>query len=185
MNRLCSPFVLLLCAVALLAPWSVRAQDSDFHADAEIDPIAYALSGYSLHVGVGYRGFRLDLGAFAMDVPRFIHGNSHFDYAAHGFGLKLQYFFSGAPRGLFAGIDTNVGHGLIQRRGTDLALRESQFSVGANVGYRIPIVGPLYVTPWVGVGYEFLADDVMLGERAFESSPLVPFAAIHIGYRVR
>jgi hypothetical protein len=175
--------VLSISAAAVLAAPATRAQETKLHADAEIDPLAYALNGYSLHVGIGYRAFRLDIGAFAMDVPHFIHGNTQFEYAAHGFGLKLQYFFSGKQSGIFAGIDTTTGHGLVQRRQSDLARRDRQFSVGANVGYRIPIVGGLYVTPWIGLGYEFLADDITLGERKFESSPIVPFAAIHIGYR--
>ena len=35
---------------------------------------------------------RIDLGAYAMAVPRFIHGNKSFDQSFDGFGVKLQYF---------------------------------------------------------------------------------------------
>ncbi|MFO0658259.1 MAG: hypothetical protein U0165_00270 [Polyangiaceae bacterium] len=51
------------------------ARTSEFHADFEVDPTAYVLDGYSLHVGLGQGRFRLDLGAFAMKVPGAIHGN--------------------------------------------------------------------------------------------------------------
>src|SRR5262245_36496062 len=51
------------------APAPSRALDPRFHADVEIDPTAYVLGGYSLHVGLGWRRVRVDLGAFAMTLP--------------------------------------------------------------------------------------------------------------------
>ena len=68
-------------AVALHGPRALRA-------DAEIDPTAYALAGNSLHVGIGYRHLRLDLGNFAMALPAFAHADDGFAVRFTGYGAK-------------------------------------------------------------------------------------------------
>ncbi len=114
------------------------AQPSRLHLDVEIDPTAYILRGYSLHVGIGWRRLRVDLGAYAMAMPEFMHGNPDFDVSFHGFGVKAQLFPLAEQRGLFVGIDTGLARPLVQRRETDLARCGLQVSVGAHVGWRFP-----------------------------------------------
>jgi hypothetical protein len=162
-----------------------EADANRFHADAEIDPTAYVLGGYSLHVGLGWDRARLDLGAFALDVPEFVHGNEDFEASFNGYGLKVQYFFFAEQRGLFAGIDGAVIRALVRRRGTELASLDTQVSAGVNAGYRIELGAGFYVTPWLGVGAVFGADDVTLAGETFEQSPWLVFPAIHLGYRFR
>lgn len=159
------------------------AQPSRLHLDVEIDPTAYVLRGYSLHVGVGWRRLRVDLGAYAMDMPEFMHGNPDFDISFHGFGVKAQLFPFAEQRGLFVGVDTGVAMPLAQRRGTDLARVGLQVSLGVHAGWRFPIIGGLYVTPWIGVSYSFNAEDVTLANRTYTNNPITVFPAVHIGYR--
>lgn len=154
-----------------------------FHADAEIDPTAYAFRGYSVHVGVGYRHLRMDLGGFAMDIPRLVHGNDGFHSAAHGFGIKLQYFPFAEQAGAFVGIDTVVGRLLVESDISNLAVQRSQVSLGVNVGYRIVLPKGLYLTPWVGVSYEFRARDVAIDGQTYATHPIGVFPAVHLGYR--
>lgn len=45
-------------------------------------------------------------------------------------------------------------------------------------------VPSLYVTPWLGVGYVFGLDDVVLAGESFTMSPLAVFPAVHVGYRL-
>jgi hypothetical protein len=168
---------------AELPSQSTETPSSRFHADAEVDPTAYALSGYSLHVGLGYGHVRLEWGAFAADIPKFVHGNDGFKASAHGFGGKLQYFFLAAQRGPFAGLDAAVQRTLIEREGTDLAREQVGVRLGIHAGYRIALPAGFYATPWVGVSYGFGARDVELGGTTYKNNPIIVFPAIHLGYR--
>lgn len=152
------------------------------HFDAEVDPTAYALSGYSLHLGVGYGRARLDLGAYAMNVPRFVHGNDAFDVSFGGFGIKAQYFVLSEQRGLFAGVDAGPTRVLIERRDTSLAARQDTLGVGVNAGYRFALPAGFYVTPWIGVGYGWGFRDVTFAGATYKSSPVTVFPAVHLGY---
>jgi hypothetical protein len=160
-----------------------RDETSPYHVDAEVDPTAYVLSGYSLHLGLGYRRVRLDFGAYAIDIPEFMHGNQGFDAAFNGFGLKLQLFVLGEQRGPFVGVDFGVSRVLVVRSATNESDRQTQLGPGVNLGWRISLPAGFYVTPWVGVSYAFNSRDVMLGGAKFASNPVTVFPAIHLGYR--
>jgi hypothetical protein len=168
---------------AVLLALTAAASASPFHADAEIDPTAYALSGNSIHVGLGYGRLRLDLGNFAIALPRFFTGNDGFDASFDGWGLKLQLFTSAEDHGLFVGIDGGINRMLIQRG--DFAARETQPGVGVQVGYRLMITDHFYATPWIGVGYQFNAGDVTLDGATFKSTPISVYPAVHLGYQFR
>lgn len=173
----------LLLAVPVQAQSGAAVGGGTFHVDFEVDPTAYVLSGHSLHVGLGYGRARLDLGNFAMSMPRFMHGADGFDVSFQGYGLKLQYFFQAEPDGFFAGVDAGLARVLAERHDTALAARDAQLSVGAHVGYRVPIAGGFYITPWIGVGYSFGVRAVTLAGATYEASPFSVFPAIHVGYR--
>jgi hypothetical protein len=178
-------FVVIASPLRAAAPRAGEETKSTFHADAEIDPIAYVLSGYSLHVGFGWDRARVDLGAFALDVPEFIHGDDAFDVSFHGYGVKFQYFLFAEQRGLFVGVDSALVRNLVRRRGTDLAALDVQVTAGVNAGYRFELGAGFYFTPWLGLGYAFESDDVTLDGETFEQQPALVFPAIHLGYRFR
>lgn len=158
---------------------------SAFHADVEVDPTAYVLSGHSLHVGLGYRHVRLDLGAFAMALPAWAHGNDGYDASFNGFGAKLQVFPFAEQRGFFVGVDGGVSRLLARRQGTDLASEQLQGAVGVDLGYRISLPADFYVTPWIGVSYQFGRKDVTLAAAAWHQNALNVFPAVHLGYQFR
>jgi len=160
------------------------AATSPWHADAEIDPTAYALSGNSLHVGLGYRRFRLDLGNFAMAMPSPLVTDG-FDVRFDGFGAKLQAFPLAEQRGLFVGIDAAVVRAHVHRQGSDLTARQTLVGAGVHVGYRFQVVDRLYVSPWIGVDYQLGADDVTLGGATYQGRAVTVFPAVHVGYRFR
>jgi len=165
-------------AVALHGPRALRA-------DAEIDPTAYALAGNSLHVGIGYRHLRLDLGNFAMALPAFAHADDGFAVRFTGYGAKLQYFGSAAQRGWFAGVDAGVLAIEARRQGTDLARHQVQLGVGVHAGYRVALPAGFYATPWLGVGYNLHTPPITLGGATYSPSKLSVFPAVHLGYRFR
>ncbi len=180
LRRLTQAFTVSALMLALAAP--ARAAGG-VHSDIEIDPTAYALGGYSLHAGVEAGRVRVDLGAYAMNVPGFIHGNDDFDVSFDGYGAKLQLFPLTPQRGLFVGVDGGVTRLHVRLQGTDLEAHRTQLGVGVDAGYRIMLPADFYVTPWVGVGYGFQADDVQLGGKTFAGSHVTFFPAIHLGHR--
>lgn len=177
-------------AEAPSAPCTVDAAPNgrwpaSFHADAEVDPTAYVFSGFSLHVGLGWKRWRLDVGNYGMKVPEFVHGNSDYDVTFDGYGAKLQYFLTDEQMGGFVGVDWGLNNMYLARKGTDLANKQTQYGVGVDLGWRFGLVGGLYLVPWVGVSYNFNPRDVTLAESTYHSSHWSPFAAIHVGYRFR
>jgi hypothetical protein len=174
----------LALLASLLLSATISAADP-FHADVEIDPTAYALDGNSVHVGIGTGRFRVDLGNFAEHLPQFFHGHDGFDVSFDGFGMKLQAFLSDDQSGWFAGVDGGELRVLAQRRGTDLADRQRQLSVGVHAGYRFTLPDGFYVTPWLGVGYDFGARDATLAGSTFHSDAISVFPAVHLGFRFR
>lgn len=175
---------LLAAATALVAATlPTTAIASPVHGDLEIDPTAYALSGNSLHVGIGLGHLRVDLGCFAMALPQFVHGDDGFDVSFDGFGAKLQWFPRAEQTGFFAGVDGGVLRVLAERRGTDLAARDVVFGVGVHAGYRITLPASFYVTPWIGVGYNVGTDAIILDGKTYAPSAFTVFPAVHLGYR--
>lgn len=172
-----------LTVVLVVVSGSVDA--APVRGDVELDPAAYALSGDSIHVGIGYGRFRFDLGTFGLEVPRFLHTNDAFDVVFDGYGLKLQWFRCSEQTGLFVGVDASVARFEVHRRGTDLAIHDHQIGTGVNIGYRVALPANFYVTPWIGVGYQWGADDVVLGGERFEANRFTLFPAVHLGYRFR
>jgi len=172
-----------LVLASFLTGAAAAADPAPLHVDAEVDPTAYALSGNSIHVGLGYRRYRLDVGNFALALPQWVHGDDGFDVSFEGYGAKLQVFPFAEQRGLVAGVDAAWTHLLIQRQGTDLAVRQDQLGVGVHVGYRISVIDRLYVTPWIGVGYQLGTRDVTLADVTYQRMRISVFPAVHVGYR--
>jgi hypothetical protein len=173
--------VLALLLLALPA----TAHADDLHADAEVDPTAYVLDGYSLHVGVGWDRVRVDLGAYAMALPDAIDGSDDFSVAFDGYGVKVQYFVLEPQRGPFVGVDGGVARLRVSRDGTDLSQRRTTVGAGVHAGWRFAITEELYATAWLGVGYSTDAADVMLDGETYEPTRVTVFPAVHVGYRFR
>lgn len=158
------------------------AAKSPYHLDLETDPTAFVFSGGSLHAGLGYKHLRLDLGAYAMDVPGFIESNKGFDGSFRGFGAKLQLFLFAEQKGGFVGIDAGVTEIRATAHGTGRSSTQVQLGAGVNFGWRFELPLGFYVTPWLGLGYSS-APDVEVDGQTYESSPVTIFPAVHVGFR--
>lgn len=191
MNKL-APLAALVATLALSA--SAQAADdaptasakTPVHLDVEVDPTAYALSGHSVHLGLGHGRTRLDLGVFAMEVPRFVHGVDGLDARFDGFGFKLHHFVLAEPgeqRGLFVGVDGGITRVRIENTEDGATAKGNQIGLGAHVGYRITLPWNLYATPWIGVNYAFDAKALTASGRTLNAMPWTVFPAIHLGYR--
>lgn len=175
----------LAALAALLLATSSTATAEPVRADLELDPTAYVLSGNSIHAGIGYRHWRVDLGNFAMAIPQWVHGDDGFDVSFDGYGAKLHYFLRDDQTGLYGGVGASVARMHVHLQGSDLASDDLQLGTGVEVGYRIALPHGFYATPWLGVGVTWNADPVMLGGQTYEPSRLTIFPAVHLGYRFR
>lgn len=174
----------LLCAPLLLAALSALATPALAAPilDVEIDPIAYALGGYSVHAGVRHGAWRFDLGAFALDVPEAVHGQDGFEQSMGGFGLKVDHRpFASLPN-LFFGVQMSVVREAVRRVDVNITETQRLVTAGPRVGYQIDLGAGFYVVPWMSV-------DVVLTDRAldvagetFDAGRLVPFPTLHLGY---
>jgi hypothetical protein len=168
-------------SAAATTPSSPSAVERPVTLDVELDPIAYAASGYSLHVGLSHGRYRLDLGAFAADLPELLHGNDGFEVAMHGFGAKLDRFWRRDRTGFFAGVEAGVLDYQVVDGATRMVEQSTRLQGGARVGWRFALPADFHVTPWVGVGYALGAGDRTIAGRTFEESPVVVFPTVHLG----
>jgi hypothetical protein len=53
-------------------------------------------------------------------------------------------------------------------QGSDMSRDDHQVGAGVELGYCIALPASFYVTPWIGVGYTWGADAVMLGGKTYE-----------------
>lgn len=162
-----------------------RAAGAEWHADVEVDPTAYIFNGNSLHVGLGYARWRLDLGNFGMDVPAFAEPNHGFAASGNGYGLKFQLFPFAEQTGVVVGIDAAVARMNIRQSSSGVALNQTQLAAGVNAGYRWHLPASFYVTAWLGLSYSFGARDLSFAGADYEMNPWRVFPAIHVGYQLR
>ncbi|MCC5906449.1 MAG: hypothetical protein JJU13_09595 [Balneolaceae bacterium] len=152
--------------------------------DIDIDPIVFALNGFSFHGGYIAGAYRFDLGVFGLDIPEWLHGNEDFDSSFIGAGWKVDRFFKGYADGFFAGVDGGVSRITVTHTAADVDKDRIQYMLGLRGGYRWNTgLGNLFVTPWIGLGYTLNAKDVEIEGDIFESSSLTPFPTVHIGWR--
>jgi len=165
------------------APAPAPGTNTSLHLDVEVDPTAYVFDGYSLHVGVGYKRLRVDLGAYAMKMPKVLHGHDDLNVSFDGFGVKLQYFPFAEQTGGFVGIDGGITRPMIAKPALQLAERNTEFGIGVNFGWRFHILSGFYATPWLGLGYTLNPHDVTLGNSKYEANRFTVFPAVHLGYQ--
>ncbi|MBS1636143.1 MAG: hypothetical protein JST26_09520 [Bacteroidetes bacterium] len=155
--------------------------------ELEVDPIAYALKGYSVHGIYNHNHFRFDLGFYGIETPGELTGNKGFTVRNSGFGLKANYMFR-KVNGFYGGVDLGYGKTIATETESNLKDTGHNISVGTHIGYRFFLfprqhnaLHGLYLTPWAGISYNYAHDAITLGN--YKESSLGYFATFHVGYR--
>jgi hypothetical protein len=153
--------------------------------ELETDPTAYALKGFSAHVGhpILHGRLRLQLGTYGAETPVWIHGNSGFTENSRGVTFKLDYFPLRPLGGLFVGADSNYSHLRYELDQTHERTYRDIAALGPRVGYRFDVGKHFYVSPWVSVDYQFNAKNVTISGKTFHESRYSVFPAVHVGWR--
>lgn len=174
-----------MLALLISAPTLSHAQSKErpVGADLEVDPTAFALGGYSLHAGIAHQQYRFDVGAYAMELPAFFVGNSRLEAEFHGFGVKVQRFFRPDQSGGFVGAGAGLSKVLFRHKATLVGRQQLEFGAGVNLGWRFALPAGFYVTPWLGVDYNFMNAPFTVGGERVARHAVSPFPAAHLGYR--
>lgn len=150
--------------------------------DVEIDPLAWALGGHSVHAGARWGRLRVDLGAFGLPMPEALSGNPGFTARFDGVGAKADWALREDGMGPFAGIEGSYTRLAVAPEGGDAFTVAPQGNAGVRVGWRIPVYKGLYVAPWVGVGANLGAREIATDGGAYEVGRAYVFPTIHLGY---
>lgn len=148
----------------------------------EVDPLAYALQGYSLHGGYHFSsGFTVDVGIYGLHVPESFESQKDYKSQFQGYGIKINYTGK-KPEGLFVG----VGFGQSKITAQEIKSREEVSgdveTAGIQLGYRLD-VGKFYVTPWVGFDYSLKELKMPTTNGTYEYQRFSVFPTIHFGYQ--
>jgi len=150
--------------------------------DLEVDPIAYGLNGYSLHLGLGQENFRFDLGVFGLEMSDSFTSNENFEVDFEGYGVKLDYLFGSYQRG-FVGIQaasSKVGYKL---KSSGTKKRLTQVSFGPRVGYRFILDNNITITPWIALDFNLDKEDIIIDNEKYEADLVTIFPTVHLGWR--
>jgi len=186
-------FVTLLALTRLFSPPAlaadssaeVDAPDRAVSVDIEIDPLAYALGGGSLHGGLHVGHVRFDLGVFSLVLPEALHGNPGFTAQGHGFGLKTDWFPREGNTGFHMGAQLDVTQQTTIHDASTESEMYRELATGGRVGYRLQHRSGLYVNPWVGLIYRVTSPTTIeLAGETFAQSRLTPFPTLHVGWRL-
>lgn len=157
--------------------------------ELEIDPIAYALNGYSVHAIYAPGRFRFDAGVYGIEVPQGMEANEGFTTMHLGFGVKANYLLTGIT-GLFVGV--GGGYSTVEATHNESGTTAIGHTIGAGVhiGYRFFLMkdrsgapGGLYLAPWVGLDRNFHTEEVAFSGMDYTQSDWQVFPTVHIGYR--
>ncbi len=178
---------LTIMAIAALSITAVNAQDiRKTRFEVEIDPIAYALKGCSLHGIVVHNHWRGDIGVFAITQPEGYTGNKGFEVYTKGAGIKLNRLLN-KKETWFAGIGCGYGISDIKHTESRQQLDEHIVSIGIHTGYRFfffknTAFKNLYITPWFSVDYNIPIKEPNFKGYNYESNSFSIFPTVHIGY---
>jgi hypothetical protein len=178
---------------------TMQAQDLTKEGGAmfaiETDPTTFLLDGYALHLRVKPAETpRLVFGAgtYSMKLPRAIV-NLNSNNRDDGWNIKIksayslygEYYFKQAFSKFFAGMQAGLQNYSVSNTKESQSSRYRTIMLMPMVGYVwLPFNFPLYVKPWLGVGYNAkVSGSTLVGTSEYEVPRLMPFLTFHIGYK--
>lgn len=181
-------FSIILLTFFVLPGFSQEQHTS--RIEVEVDPIAYALNGYSVHGVYVYKSVRTDLGIFGLQQPESYNGNKGFRVNSGGAGLKVQYLLN-ERQTWFTGIGIGYGEHTITHAETGQRSMEKTLGLGVNLGYRWflfaqskSLLNGLYLSPWASVDYNKVIQSTKFEGLNYSSAAFSIFPTVHIGYKI-
>jgi len=175
--------LLLTCSIVIgLLTMSIPPQ-AHGQVEVEVDPIAYALNGYSGHAAYVFDPLRISLGAFGADQPEFFHGNEGWEARTRGITMKADYLF---PKlgGFFVGLDATYSWNEYTLKSSNKTESQNGLGLGVRTGYRFTFRNTgFYIVPWFSVSYPFDTKEVIISDEKFDEARILVFPTIHLGWQ--
>ncbi len=156
--------------------------------ELEVDPFAYFLKGYSLHLGYSIPFLRFSLGVFGVQQPDFVLKNPDLNVFTSGLDLKTD-FLPQKIKGFLWGVQSTYSTDVISLKAGRLRVKHSGINIGVRGGYRFMLgqvskdYNGLYIVPWIALLYSPDATKIPLGGTLYHQPKLFLFPTIHAGWR--
>jgi len=191
--------VILALSLIIGMSTSVSAQENETtnktKFSIEIDPATFAFKGYGVHLRIQPKNSKhllVGAGIYAMDFPDMIvdfnpeNKNKGWDVRlSQGVGLFGEYHFSEVNKKWFVGTQLALQEYEIENVNEVGSEKFNTFLGLAYGGYTIQPFknNGFYIKTWMGVGYTTkTGGENKLGNSEYEVSPILLFAAEHLGY---
>lgn len=149
----------------------------------ESEPVAYAFDGAGGTIAYRTGPWTVSLEGFTLSRPESLHGNEGFDSSNSGLQLQLERFVGGGSEGLYLGPEIGVSALEVTREQSGATEQRVGISAGARLGFHWQTgLGGIYLSPVAGVGYSFTPDDLDVGGRSYDVSPVTPWATVGVGW---
>ncbi len=161
----------------------------------EIDPATFAFKGYGVHLRMQPKNndhLLIGVGTYAMDFPDLIvnfnpkNKDKGWDVRlTQGYGLFGEFHFSEVNKKFFIGTQLATQAYEIKNKNEP---GSEDFNTFLGLGYGGYTIQPFknngfYIKTWMGVGYTAKTKgESKLGNSEYDVSPVLLFAAVHLGY---
>lgn len=154
--------------------------------EIEVDPIAYALGGYSFHLGPALGSWKFDFGVAATDLTQsqtaLVYSNDNFKTKFESFGAKIDYIGSDQI-GLHVGAQWDYAKFTYASTRNNQSAENAVQSFGLRIGYRFGR-GTFYADPWIGFIQNYGGSgDVNVGGETYKQPRFQVFPTVHLGMR--
>jgi hypothetical protein len=183
----------LLLAALLGAIPAIAAADPTVYV--ETDPATFAFRGYSAHLRASpaaHPRWVIGAGAYGLDLPapmtELAPSNRDEGWDVRitlGYGLFVDRFLRAPGTGPFAGVQVAAQHLRIRNHSLDPAdARAVTLLAMPRVGYLWrPFEAGFYLSGWLGLGVTgVVAGDTTVGSDRYRVLPIIPYAAVHVGW---
>ncbi len=152
----------------------------------EIDPIAFALNGYSAHFGPRIGSWKFDVNTASEDLTsnetKTFLNQSNFSAKFVSYGAKVDYIGE-SGKGWHVGIQYDLSSWTYTSTVNNQKATNTVQDVGPRIGYRYTS-GNFYVDPWIAVLKNISGTDaVSVGGQTFQPQKILIFPTVHFGFK--
>lgn len=174
----------ILALLIILLGGRVLAAESG--TEIEIDPIAYLLNGYSVHIGRQYGSWKYDINTAAESLNQVqtnvFLSNDNFTAKFFSYGAKIDYI-GPSQTGFHVGIQWDYLQWSYSSTINGITANNYTQDAGIRFGYRLGS-GSVYVDPWVGFLYNYQGTgSINVGGLNFNQQSFQIFPTLHLGVR--
>ena len=185
--------IISFSSTTLLAQEKTTTNKTTF--SLETDPSTFLFKGYAFHIRIKPKNsnhFIIGAGTYALDLPSLMVDMNK-DNKNKGWNVRInsavslfgEYYLEEANKKWFVGLQTGVQN--FKNTNDYIPNKESKYSnllIMPSIGYSWhPFQSPLYVKPWIGIGYTSkISGDNSIDNSNYSIASLLPFVTLHVGY---